>query len=140
MFSSDESYLGAEQKPVLTFTQQDVDEGKVQYVQTVSDQLSDYFSLDVTNGVQTVNGIEISVDIIPKMIPLEVKNFTVVEGSSKALVEDDLKISSRHFAGLSCEIILVDQPKHGYFEDSNAPGIKLNRFTKKQVMHLDSLS
>uniref|UniRef100_G1MXL6 Laminin G domain-containing protein n=1 Tax=Meleagris gallopavo TaxID=9103 RepID=G1MXL6_MELGA len=132
-FSSEESYLGAEQKPVLTFTQQDVDEGKVQYVQTVSDQLSDCFSLDVTNGVQTVNGIEMSVDIIPKMIPLEVKNFTVVEGSSKALMEDNLKISSRHFAGLSCEIILVDQPKHGYFEDSNAPGIKLNRFTKKQV-------
>uniref|UniRef100_A0A669QD79 Laminin G domain-containing protein n=1 Tax=Phasianus colchicus TaxID=9054 RepID=A0A669QD79_PHACC len=133
MFSSEESYLGAEQKPVLTFTQQDVDEGKVQYVQTVSDQLSDYFSLDVTSGVQTVNDIEISVDIIPKMIPLEVKNFTIIEGSSKALVEDDLKISSRHFAGLSCEIILVDLPKHGYFEDSNAPGIKLNRFTKQQV-------
>uniref|UniRef100_A0A8V0YJG1 Laminin G domain-containing protein n=1 Tax=Gallus gallus TaxID=9031 RepID=A0A8V0YJG1_CHICK len=132
-FSSDGSYLGADQKPVLTFTQQDVDEGKVQYVQTVSDQLSDCFSLDVTNGVQTVNGIEISVDIIPRMIPLKVKNFTVIEGSSKAVVEDYLKISSRHFAGLSYEIILVDEPKHGYFEDSHAPGIKLNKFTKKQV-------
>ncbi|XP_032297205.1 chondroitin sulfate proteoglycan 4-like isoform X2 [Coturnix japonica] len=132
-FLSAGSYLGADQKPVLTFTQQDVDEGKVQYVQTVSGQLSDCFSLDVTNGVQTVNGIEISVDIIPRMIPLKVKNFTVVEGSSKALVEDYLNISSRHFTGLSCEIILVDQPKHGYFEDSNAPGIKLSKFTKKQV-------
>ncbi|XP_021236250.1 chondroitin sulfate proteoglycan 4-like isoform X2 [Numida meleagris] len=132
-FSSEGSYLGADQKPVLTFTQQDVDEGKVQYVQTVSDQLSDRFSLDVTNGIQTVNGIEISVDIIPRVIPLKVKNFTVIEGGSKALVEDYLKISSRHFAGLSCEIILVDQPNHGYFEDLNAPGIKLNKFTKKQV-------
>ncbi|NXL94535.1 CSPG4 protein, partial [Alectura lathami] len=132
-FSSEGSYLGANQKPVLTFTQQDVDEGKVQYVQTVADQLSDHFSLDVTNGVQTVNGIEIFVDIIPRMIPLEVKNFTVTEGGSKALVEDYLKISSRHFAGLSCEFILVEQPKHGYFENSRAPGIKLDKFTKKQV-------
>ncbi|OXB54350.1 hypothetical protein ASZ78_012339 [Callipepla squamata] len=132
-FSSERSYLGADQKPVLTFTQQDVDEGKVQYVQTVSDQLSDRFSLDVTNGVQTVNGIEISVDIIPRMISLKVKNFTVTEGGSKALVEDYLQISSSLFGGLSCEIILVDQPKHGYFEDSNTPGIKLNKFTKNQV-------
>ncbi|NXC46729.1 CSPG4 protein, partial [Penelope pileata] len=132
-FSSEGSYLSANQEPALTFTQQDVDEGKVQYVQTVSDQLNDHFSLDVTNGVQAVSGIEISVDIIPRMIPLEVKNFTVIEGGSKALVEDYMKISSGHFAGLSCEFILVEQPKHGYFENSRVPGIKLNKFTKKQM-------
>ncbi|NXT51149.1 CSPG4 protein, partial [Pluvianellus socialis] len=133
-FSSEESYLGAEQKPVLSFTQQDVDEGKVQYVQTVSDQLDDWFSLDVTNGVRTVSGIEISVDIIPRTIPLEVQNFTVIEGGSKALVEDYLKISSRHFAGLSCEFILIEQPKHGYVENSRVPGMKLTAFTRKQVV------
>ncbi|XP_074877239.1 chondroitin sulfate proteoglycan 4-like isoform X2 [Buteo buteo] len=132
-FSSEESYLGADQRPVLSFTQQDVDEGKVQYVQTVSDQLDDRFSLDVTNGVQTVSGIDISVDIIPRMIPLEVQNFTVIEGRSKALKEDYLKISSRHFAGLSCEFILTEQPKHGFVEDSRVPGMKLTTFTRKQV-------
>ncbi|KAM6328244.1 chondroitin sulfate proteoglycan 4-like [Alca torda] len=132
-FSSEESYLSADQRPVLSFTQQDVDEGKVQYVQTVSDQLDDRFSLDVTNGVRTVSGIEISVDIIPRMIPLQVQNFTVIEGGSKALVEDYLRISSRHFAGLSCEFILIEQPKHGYIENSRVPGIKLTTFTKKQV-------
>ncbi|KAM6229600.1 chondroitin sulfate proteoglycan 4-like isoform 3-T3 [Porphyrio hochstetteri] len=132
-FSSDEDYLGADQSPVLSFTQQDVDEGKVQYMQTLSDQLDDHFSLDVTNGVQTVNGIEISVDIIPRMIPLEVQNFTVIEGGSKALVEDYLKISNRHFAGLSCEFILIEQPNHGYIENSHIPGMKLATFTRKQV-------
>uniref|UniRef100_A0A8D2QUR4 Laminin G domain-containing protein n=1 Tax=Zosterops lateralis melanops TaxID=1220523 RepID=A0A8D2QUR4_ZOSLA len=117
-FSSEESYLSSDQRPALTFTQQDVDEGKVRYVQTVSDQLEDHFFLDVTNGVRTVNGIEISVDIIPRMIPFEVQNFTVFEGGSKALVEDYLKILSRHFAGLSCEFILTEQPKHRYVENS----------------------
>ncbi|NWV23798.1 CSPG4 protein, partial [Origma solitaria] len=132
-FSSEESYLSSDQRPVLSFTQQDVDEGKVQYVQTVSEQLDDHFFLDVTNGVRTVSGIEISVDIIPRMIPLEVQNFTVVEGGSKALMEDYLKISSRHFAGLSCEFILTEQPKHGYVENSRTPGMKLTTFTRKQV-------
>ncbi|XP_062369704.1 chondroitin sulfate proteoglycan 4-like [Cinclus cinclus] len=132
-FSSEESYLGSDQRPALSFTQQDVDEGKVQYVQTISGQLDDHFFLDVTSGVRTVTGIEISVDIIPRMIPLEVQNFTVIEGCSKALVEDYLKISSRHFAGLSCEFILTEQPKHGYVENSHVPGIKLATFTRKQV-------
>ncbi|NXR61624.1 CSPG4 protein, partial [Rhadina sibilatrix] len=132
-FSSEESYLSSDQRPALSFTQQDVDEGKVQYVQTVSDQLDDHFFLDVTNGVRAVHGIEISVEIIPKMIPLEVQNFTVFEGGSKALVEDYLKIPSRHFAGLSCEFILTEQPKHGYVENSHVPGIKLATFTRKQV-------
>ncbi|NXW10328.1 CSPG4 protein, partial [Fregetta grallaria] len=132
-FSSEDSYVGADQRPVLSFTQQDIDEGKVQYVQTVSDQLGDRFSLDVTNGIRTVSGIEISVDIIPRMIPLEVQNFTVIEGGSKALVEDYLKISSRHLAGLSCEFVLIEQPKHGYVENSRVPGIKLTTFTRKQV-------
>ncbi|XP_053910865.1 chondroitin sulfate proteoglycan 4-like isoform X2 [Cuculus canorus] len=53
-FSSEESYLGADQRPVLSFTQQDIDEGKVQYVQTVPEHLDDCFSLDVTNGIRTV--------------------------------------------------------------------------------------
>lgn len=136
-FSSEESYLSSDQRPALSFTQQDVDEGRVQYVQTVSDQLDDHFVLDVTNGVRTVSGIEVSVDIIPRMIPLEVQNFTVIEGGSKALVEDNLKIPSRHFAGLSCEFILTKQPKHGYVENSRVPGIKLTTFTRKQVMPLD---
>ncbi|XP_010133770.1 PREDICTED: chondroitin sulfate proteoglycan 4-like, partial [Buceros rhinoceros silvestris] len=132
-FSTEESYLGANQRPVLSFTQQDVDEGKVQYVQTVSDQVDDRFSLDVTNGVRTVSGIDISIDIIPRKIPLEVQNFTVIEGGSKALVEDYLKISSRHFAGLSCEFVLIEQPKHGYVENVRVPGIKLTTFSRKQV-------
>ncbi|NXB28172.1 CSPG4 protein, partial [Eulacestoma nigropectus] len=132
-FSSEENYLSSDQRPALSFTQQDVNEGRVQYVQTVSDQRGDHFFLDVTNGVRTVNGIEISVDIIPRMIPLEVQNFTVIEGGSKALVEDNLKISSRHFAGLNCVFILTEQPKHGYVENSRVPGIKLTTFTRKQV-------
>ncbi|XP_009868265.1 PREDICTED: chondroitin sulfate proteoglycan 4-like, partial [Apaloderma vittatum] len=132
-FSSEESYLGADQRPVLSFTQQDVDEGKVQYVQTVSDQLDDRFSLDVTNGVRAVSDIEISVDIIPRMIPLEVQNFTVIEGGSKVLSEDYLKITSKHSTGLSCEFILTEQPKHGFVENSHVPGVKLTTFTRTQV-------
>ncbi|XP_074851674.1 chondroitin sulfate proteoglycan 4-like isoform X2 [Carettochelys insculpta] len=132
-FASEEGYLGAEQKPVLTFTQQDIDDGNVQYVQTVSEQLQDHFLLDVTDGVQVVSGIEIFVEIIPKLIPLEVQNLTVIEGGSKALVEDYLKIANQHFTGLNCEFILVEPPKNGHVGNTRFPGVKLSRFTRKQL-------
>uniref|UniRef100_A0A8D2ILS3 Laminin G domain-containing protein n=1 Tax=Varanus komodoensis TaxID=61221 RepID=A0A8D2ILS3_VARKO len=134
-FTSEEGYLGAEENPVLCFTQQDINDGNIQYVQTVSNQLQDQFSLDVTNGIRGVSGIEIVVDIIPKLIPLEVQNFTVAEGGLKALEEDFLKIPNKHFVGVNCEFHLIGPPKCGHIANSHFPGVALAKFTKKQVKH-----
>uniref|UniRef100_A0ACB8EPB6 Uncharacterized protein n=2 Tax=Sphaerodactylus townsendi TaxID=933632 RepID=A0ACB8EPB6_9SAUR len=131
-FTSEEVYLG-EQNPVLSFTQQDINDGNIQYVQTIPNQLQDLFSLDVTNGIQEVTGIEIAVDIVPKLIPLEVQNFTVAEGASKVLEEDLLKISTSHFVGLNCEFYLLEPPKHGRIANSHFPGLALTKFSRKQV-------
>ncbi|KYO29104.1 hypothetical protein Y1Q_0009901 [Alligator mississippiensis] len=111
----------------------DIDDGNIQYVQTASDELRDHFSLDVTNSIQAISGIDIFVDIIPKLIPLEVQNFTVIEGGSKAVMEDYIKISNQHFTGLNCEFLIIEPPKHGYVENSHFPGIKLTKFNRKQV-------
>nr|XP_028603810.1 chondroitin sulfate proteoglycan 4-like [Podarcis muralis] len=132
-FASEEGYLGAEENPVLSFSQEDINDGNIQYVQTVSGQLQDWLSLDVTNGIRGVSGIEIAVDIIPKVIPLEVHNFTVTEGGSKVLDEDVIKIPNSHFAGLKCEFGLIEPPKHGRIANSNFPGMALAQFTRKQL-------
>ncbi|XP_070791991.1 chondroitin sulfate proteoglycan 4-like [Pituophis catenifer annectens] len=132
-FISKENYLGAEKNPVLSFTQQDINDGIIQYIQTISNQLQDHFSLDVTNGIQTVSGIEITVDIMPKLIPLEVHNFTVAEGNSKVLEEDILKISNSHFAEVNCDFGLAESPKHGRIANSHFFGMALTKFTRKQV-------
>ncbi|XP_062984143.1 chondroitin sulfate proteoglycan 4-like [Elgaria multicarinata webbii] len=132
-FTSDEGYLGVEENPVSSFTQQDINDGNIQYVQTISNQPQDKFSVDVTNGIRAVSGIEIAIEIIPKMIPLEVHNFTVAEGGSKALEEDFLKIPSSHFAGINCEFSLVEPPKYGRIANSRFPGVALAKFTAKQV-------
>ncbi|KAK2492538.1 hypothetical protein MC885_020487 [Smutsia gigantea] len=112
---------------------QDIDDGHIHYVQTAPDQQQDCFFLDVMNGFQAVNGVEILVDIVPRRIPLEVKTFTVQEGGPKALGEDYLKIPSKYFEGLDCEFVLLKPPKHGYVENSHFPRVKLMRFTRKQV-------
>lgn len=92
--------MGAVEKSPLIFTQQDLDDGHIHYVQTAPDRQQGCFFLDVMNGFQAVNGVEILVDIVPKRIPLEVKNFTVQKGGSKGLGEDYLKIPSKYFEGL----------------------------------------
>ncbi|XP_046312222.1 chondroitin sulfate proteoglycan 4-like isoform X3 [Marmota monax] len=125
--------LGADEKSALRFTHRDLDDGRVLYVQTAPDQQQDRFSLDVINDSQVVSAVEILLDIIPKWIPLEVQNFTVQEGGSKALLEDDLKIPSKYFEGLDCEFILLESPKHGYVQSSDFPRVKLMKFTRKQV-------
>nr|XP_033787281.1 chondroitin sulfate proteoglycan 4-like isoform X2 [Geotrypetes seraphini] len=132
-FESEGGYIGTEQQSISTFTQQDINSGNIQYVQTTPNQQQDHFTVDVTNGVQAVSGIEIFVDIIPKLIPLQVQNFTVLEGGSKALTEDYLKISDQHFMGLRCEFILLEQPKYGYIENTRLPGVNLTKFTTKEV-------
>ncbi|XP_006007039.1 chondroitin sulfate proteoglycan 4 isoform X2 [Latimeria chalumnae] len=129
----EERYVGTEQKPIQAFTQQDINHGNIQYVQITADQLKDNFTLDVTNGITEFTGIQIFIDIIPRLIPLEVNNFTVKEGGSKALTEDYIKISNPHFAGINSELTVVDPPKHGYIENSRFPGVQLTFFTRVQV-------
>ncbi|XP_078531202.1 chondroitin sulfate proteoglycan 4-like [Lissotriton helveticus] len=133
LLPSADGYVRKEQQSIPSFTQQDINNGNLHYVQTVSGQLQDSFILDVTNGVREVSGIEILVDIIPKLIPLEVQNFTVIEGGSKALTEDFLKITNKHFAGLKSNFILLVEPRNGHIENTRFPGRKLYFFSSQEV-------
>ncbi|XP_036384600.1 chondroitin sulfate proteoglycan 4-like [Megalops cyprinoides] len=129
----EERYLGSEQTPIRTFSQSDINKGNIQYVQVAADQETDSFVLDATNGVTEVSDIRISVDIIPQLIPLLVSNITLKEGSSKALTEDVIKVSSPHFAGLDFQYFVPEPPQHGHIEHSRLPGVPITTFTRKQV-------
>eukprot|EP00061_Rhincodon_typus_P018672 g47933.t1 len=58
-------YVGTEHKPVQYFTQQDLNDGRIQYVQMSADQIKDNFTVDVTNGIVELPGILVRIDIIP---------------------------------------------------------------------------
>ncbi|XP_032481014.1 chondroitin sulfate proteoglycan 4-like isoform X2 [Phocoena sinus] len=57
---SEEGSLGTDEKSPLIFTQQDIDDGYIHYVQTTPDQQQDCFLLDVMNGFQAVGNELIS--------------------------------------------------------------------------------
>ncbi|XP_078075471.1 chondroitin sulfate proteoglycan 4 [Mustelus asterias] len=126
-------YVGTEHKPVQYFTQQDLNDGSIQYVQVRANRTKDSFTVDISNGVVELPGILIRIDIIPRLIPVEVHNFTIREGASKALTEDFIKVASSHFAELNFEYLVMEKPNHGHIENSRFPGLPLLSFTRKQV-------
>ncbi|XP_040051851.2 chondroitin sulfate proteoglycan 4 [Gasterosteus aculeatus] len=132
---AEERYIGTQHSPVNTFTQEDVNSGNIQYVQTEPERVNDTFVLDATNGVTEVAGITMSVDIIPRLIPLQVSNFTLNEGASKALTQDVLKVTNRHFSGINFLYSLTERPRHGHVEHSRHPGVAITSFTRRQVEH-----
>ncbi|XP_041103180.1 chondroitin sulfate proteoglycan 4-like [Polyodon spathula] len=129
----EEQYLGSEQAPIQSFTQQDINDGNIQYVQVTADQHKDSMELQVSNGVTEVGGIQVCIDVIPRLIPLTVSSITLKEGSAKALTEDIIQVTNQHFAGLDFEYSLWKHPQHGQIEHSRTPGVKLLVFTRKQV-------
>ncbi|XP_037536840.1 chondroitin sulfate proteoglycan 4 [Nematolebias whitei] len=132
---AEERYIGTKQLPVKTFTQDDINSGNIQYVQVEPNKVNDTFVLDATNGVTDVHNIRVSVDIIPLHIPLHVTNFTLTEGATKALTQDVLKVTNRHFSGINFLYILTEPPHHGHIEHSQYPGVPITTFTRRQVEH-----
>ena len=132
---SKERYVGTRQSPVVTFSQEDVNAGNVQYMQAEPDRVNDAFVLDATNGVTEVTGIRVSLDIIPRLIPLQVSNFTLNEGGSKALTPEVLRVTNRHFSGIDFLFSVTEPPLHGHIEHSRSPGVHITSFTRRQVGH-----
>uniref|UniRef100_A0A0E9T3Y6 Uncharacterized protein n=1 Tax=Anguilla anguilla TaxID=7936 RepID=A0A0E9T3Y6_ANGAN len=48
------------------------------------------------------------VDIIPQLIPLQVFNVSLKEGSTKALTEEVIKVTNQHFAGLDFQYFVSE--------------------------------
>uniref|UniRef100_A0A3P9JIT7 Si:dkey-193c22.2 n=1 Tax=Oryzias latipes TaxID=8090 RepID=A0A3P9JIT7_ORYLA len=128
-------YIGNKHSPVETFTQDDINSGNIQYVQVEPGQANDSVVLDATNGVTVVGDIKMSVDIIPLLIPLHASNFSLKEGASKALTQDVLKVTNRHFSGINFFYSLTEPPQHGHIEHSRHPGVPVTTFTRRQVEH-----
>uniref|UniRef100_A0A673K2E4 Chondroitin sulfate proteoglycan 4-like n=1 Tax=Sinocyclocheilus rhinocerous TaxID=307959 RepID=A0A673K2E4_9TELE len=113
-----DQYQGTQEDPLVTFSQRDVNAGNIQYVQVAPGQESDSFTLEASNGVAEVNDIIMSVDIIPRLIPIEVSNITLKEGASKALTEDVIRVTNPHFSGLNFVYYVSEGPLHGRIENS----------------------
>ncbi len=71
---------------------------------------SDTFMFDVTNGIHSLHGIDFVFEIIPKVIPLDVQDFVVIEGGHKQITGKNYS----HLASLtsSSSILHTQYPSH----------------------------
>ncbi|XP_053128994.1 chondroitin sulfate proteoglycan 4 [Hemicordylus capensis] len=108
--------------PIETFTQEDINRGKILYLHSSPEIQSDQFTVDITaNGVEPLKGFVVPLEILPISVPLEVHNFTVTEGSTQALSVDVLNIPSTHFTYLHVEFDILEPPQHGIFQNMEGP-------------------
>ncbi|XP_044213427.1 chondroitin sulfate proteoglycan 4 [Thunnus albacares] len=102
--------------PVLdyihSFTQEDIDQGRILYV-SASVQGNDVFTVDVSNGFTTVEDLHISVNIVPRIIPIQAFNFTVKEGLSRQINQEIVNISHPFYSSANIDFVVEEAPQHG---------------------------
>ncbi|KAM9808316.1 chondroitin sulfate proteoglycan 4 [Neosynchiropus ocellatus] len=97
---------------IQTFTQEDIDQERILYI-SMSIQGSDAFTLEVSNGFTTINDLQISVDIVPRLIPVHAANFTVKEGLSRVINADIVNISHPFYSSENIDFTVEEPPRHG---------------------------
>ena len=69
--------------------------------------------MDVSNGFTTVEDLQISVNIVPQLIPIQAFNFTVREGLSRAINAAIVNISHPFYSSANVEFVVEEPPQHG---------------------------
>ncbi|XP_046827516.1 chondroitin sulfate proteoglycan 4 isoform X1 [Vespa crabro] len=128
---SKEEYVG---NWVKQFDQALINDGRLFYVQSVTNQTNDKFVVDVTNGIMWMYALSINIIIVPDKLYVEAKNLNVVEGKSVILDETDFIVITSYYAGKVTDYRIVEKPKHGFIIDSTKNS-QVKKFSQK---HLNS--
>ncbi|KAG7228389.1 hypothetical protein CRUP_034443, partial [Coryphaenoides rupestris] len=120
---------GDTQQPITSFSQDDLNRGRISYRHQTTGGTNDSLLLAATNGVTEVGPITLEIDVIPKLLPLQVSGLTLDEGSSQPLTLDIIKVTNHHFRGLNFLYEVIVPPQHGHLEHRRIPGMPISAFT-----------
>lgn len=87
--------------------------------------------MDVSNGFTTVENLHISVDIVPRLIPVQAFNFSVKEGLSWPIDAEVINISHPFYSSANIEFFVEESPQHG--DIRYLDGDELTYFTWEEV-------
>ncbi|XP_035524183.1 chondroitin sulfate proteoglycan 4-like [Morone saxatilis] len=127
------SNRGQLEQPTTSFTQEDLNQGLIIYHQQAAGSTNDSVLLEATNGVTKVGPVRLEIDIIPILLPLQVSDLTLDEGSSLPLTSDIIKVANHHFSGMNFLYQVIVPPLHGHLEHSRIPGMPITAFTHTEV-------
>ncbi|XP_062439317.1 chondroitin sulfate proteoglycan 4 isoform X2 [Rhea pennata] len=104
--------------PIQSFTQEDINSGKVLYLHSKPEEQRDHFVVDITaRGADPLEGVGVSLVVLPVAVPLDIRNITVPGGSSATLSTEILNIPSTYFTTLSIEFRVLEPPKFGTLQN-----------------------
>uniref|UniRef100_A0A667XL26 Chondroitin sulfate proteoglycan 4 n=1 Tax=Myripristis murdjan TaxID=586833 RepID=A0A667XL26_9TELE len=83
------------------------------YILSYSTIGNDAFTADVSNGFTTVEDLHVSVNIVPRIIPIHTLNFTVKEGAGVPVTSEILNISHPYYSSVNIEFVVEEPPQHG---------------------------
>nr|XP_039273813.1 extracellular matrix protein FRAS1-like [Styela clava] len=111
---------------IRSFTQSDVNKGKVQYTHTSDEQhhLSDVFAFSLSDGTNKVFQ-EFFITVLPvdNSLPvLQNKGIRVQEGVRKTITEFELKATDKDTADALVTFTILQSPVHGNIERTNSRG------------------
>ncbi|XP_026153223.1 chondroitin sulfate proteoglycan 4-like [Mastacembelus armatus] len=133
IYQSQPTLKGTREQQLTSFTQKDLNQGVIIYHQQITGSTNDSVLLEATNGVTKVGPIRLEIDIVPLLLPLQVSNLTLDEGSSMPLTSDIIKVTSHHFSGMNFLYQVTIPPRHGHLEHSRIPGMPITAFTHTEV-------
>ena len=96
-------------------------------------QGSDVFRVDVSNGFTSVENLEVTVNIVPRFIPLHGNNFTVKEGLGVSINTEILNITHPFYEDANIDFEVVEPPRHGDLRYLDRTVHELTYFTWEEV-------
>ncbi|NXG78613.1 CSPG4 protein, partial [Baryphthengus martii] len=121
--------------PIQSFTQEDINNGRVLYLQSKPDEERDQFVVDITaRGADPLQGVVVSLVVLPITIPLDVHNITVPAGGSATLSTGVLNIPNSYYSAFGVEFRVLKLPRFGTLLNSERPEDgELHGFTWSEV-------
>lgn len=123
--------------PIQSFTQEDINSGRVLYLHSKPNEERDRFVLDITaRGADPLEGVVVSLVVLPITVPLDVHNITVAGGGSATISSSILRIPNAYYPALGTEFSVLEPPRFGTLLSSQRPGQGgLHSFTWSEVQH-----
>ena len=98
---------------VSLFDQSVINEGRLHYIQAISNQTSDHFTFDITNGISELRDLVFHFTILPKTLYVETRELIATEGGEATLTTHNLHVITDYYVDKIEDYLIVDPPTSG---------------------------
>uniref|UniRef100_A0A1Y1JQR6 Chondroitin sulfate proteoglycan 4 n=2 Tax=Photinus pyralis TaxID=7054 RepID=A0A1Y1JQR6_PHOPY len=102
---------------VTVFTQALINENRLVYVQSRSNQTTDTIGFNVTNSMVWLSGVNLDIQIIPEHLYLGSNVVNVNEGGKVVLTGNHIYVQTEYFKSKVTDYVVVKPPLHGVLEN-----------------------